>query len=162
MRAMMRTTQIAWVAAAVAACGPSKAQKDGGGDANANQCVKDTDCTGAGELCCSNVCVETASCAFAVTGVTPPSGFLDGGDWLTLTGTGFAPGMKVFVADGRAPVRVLSASAALIQTPPGPLGKQDLRIELGGGGATLHRAFEYRTAGLDNQWEQKPLLRVRG
>jgi hypothetical protein len=160
---MMRTTQIVWVAAAVAACGPSRVKKDGGGgDANALQCVHDTDCTGGGELCCSNVCVQTASCAFAVTQVAPASGFLDGGDWLTLTGAGFAPGMKVFIADGRAPVRVLSASSALIQTPPGPRGKQDLRIEVGSTAATLHGGFEYRTAGLDNQWEQKPLLHVRG
>src|SRR5258708_5262485 len=89
--------------------------------------------------------VETADCSFAVTGVSPPDGFLNGGKWITLTGAGFANGMKVFIADGRAPVHVDSPTSALIQTPPGPLGPQDVRIELGAQTATTPMGFTYRS-----------------
>ena len=41
---------------------------------------------------------------------------------VTLTGQGFAPGMKVFVGDGRAAVKVLDANTARIKTPPGKVG----------------------------------------
>src|SRR6266850_2031025 len=51
---------------------------------------------------------------------------------------------------------------ALLLTPPGPAGVQDITIELGAQTATLHKAFRYRLAGLEMQWEQKPLMVVRG
>src|SRR5690348_6591134 len=121
--------------AVLAACGSHHAQKDAaiGSDSNGVTCVVDNDCTTApGERCCSNVCVETADCSFSVLGVAPAEGFLNGGTWVVLSGTGFAPGMKVFIADGRAPLRVDGPTTALVLTPPGPLGLQDVKIELAG------------------------------
>lgn len=115
-----------------------------------------------GQLCCEEVCVEAASCDFAVIGADPSVGWHNGGNYVTLKGSGFTAGMKVFIGDARAPVLVKSATAARIQLPPGPLGKQDIRIELGADQATLPRGILYQSGGLNNQWEQKPLMKVRG
>ncbi|MGZ3440199.1 MAG: hypothetical protein ACXVDD_11820, partial [Polyangia bacterium] len=40
----------------------------------AGACNTDPDCKNAAQICCSNVCVETASCALAVTQVVPSGG----------------------------------------------------------------------------------------
>lgn len=117
---------------------------------------------GGGEACCAGACVETASCAFAVTQANPASGWQNGGDYTTLTGSGFVAGMKVFIGDGRAPVRVVSATEALVQTPPGPLGKQDIEIVSGTTSATLKGGFSYQAGSLMQPWEQKPMGTVRG
>src|SRR5581483_11336230 len=93
----------------------------------------------AGQIACDGVCVIAQSCALSVTSASPVGGFLDGGDWVTLGGNGFVPGMKVYIADGRAPVRVVA-----------------------GNSATLPGGFTYRSAGLETTWEQKPLMKVRG
>jgi len=139
---------------------------DGGGTADmavaAGTCNVDADCNNSAEHCCSNVCVETASCALSVTQVLPPGGFQNGGEFITLKGDGFAAGMKVFIEKGRAPVRVVDAQTARIQAPPGPVGMQDLAITVGGATAILHQGYSYRSAGLETAWEQKPLVKVRG
>jgi hypothetical protein len=139
---------------------------DGGGTADmavaAGTCNVDADCNNSAERCCSNVCVETASCALSVTQVLPPGGFQNGGEFITLKGDGFAAGMKVFIEKGRAPVRVVDAQTARIQAPPGPVGLQDLAITVGGATAILHQGYSYRSAGLETKWEQKPLMKVRG
>jgi hypothetical protein len=71
-------------------------------------------------------------------------------------------GMKVFVGDGRAPVRVIDDKTALILTPPAPAGIVDVRIEAKGATATLKNAFQYESAGLGKPWQQKPMRVVRG
>ena len=106
--------------------------------------------------------METSTCGFAVTQVLPVNGFQNGGDYITLAGAGFATGLRAYIADGRAPVRVLDASHALVQTPPGPVGARDVKIVLGGLSATTPQAFEYVAAGLDMVWAQKPMMQVRG
>ncbi len=63
---------------------------------------------------------------------------------------------------GRAPVRVLDPQTARILTPPGPLGKHDVKITLGATSATLPKGFEYRQAGLMPPWQQKMMAKVRG
>src|SRR5438876_10700411 len=100
---------MAWRLALVvlAACGSRHAKSDGSIDA---------------------ACPGTDPC---VASVTPAHGYVDGGTYLILTGTGFAPGMRVFLGDGRAPVLVQSATSAKIVTPPGPAGVVDIRIEVG-------------------------------
>jgi IPT/TIG domain-containing protein len=125
-------------------------------------CNTDPDCGDPAQICCDKICVETASCALSVTSLTAPNGFQNGGEYVTLHGNGFAAGMKVFIEKGRAPVHVIDAQSARIQTPPGPVGMQDVRIEVGGASATLHKGFAYRSAGLETKWEQKPLQVVRG
>ncbi|MCU1279269.1 MAG: hypothetical protein JWM53_2815, partial [bacterium] len=125
-------------------------------------CNTDPDCKNAAQLCCSNVCVETSSCATAVTQVVPAGGFQNGGEFVTLHGAGFASGMKVFIGSGRAPVHVIDAATARVQAPPGPVGLQDLSIVVAGATAILHQGYSYRSAGLEPTWEQKPLTKVRG
>ncbi len=149
-------------------CDGDVGRGDGGGGRDAavdlagGACITDTDCASAAEHCCSNVCVETTSCSLAVTSVTSSGGFQNGGEYVTLKGAGFAAGMKVLIADGRAPVRVIDSANALIQTPPGPVGAQDVEIRVGGAKAILHKGYTYRSAGLEMKWEQKPLMTVRG
>ncbi len=117
---------------------------------------------GSGSSCCDATCVETSSCSFAVTGSEPAEGWQSGGDWVLVHGHGFADGMKVYIADGRAPTLVLDPQTARIKTPPGPKGDQDLRIELGGSSATLKGGFHYSAGGLKTPWQQKPMQVVRG
>ena len=165
---------VAIFAASCDGCNHNGAGHDGGGGGGGGgsggadmsvgpgACNVDGDCNNAAEHCCSNVCVETASCALAVTQVMPAVGFQNGGEFLTLKGAGFAAGMKVFIEKGRAPVRVLDAQTARIQAPPGPVGLQDVSITVAGATATLHKGYNYRSAGLEPTWEQKPLTKVRG
>jgi hypothetical protein len=115
-----------------------------------------------GEACCSAACVATASCSFAVTGVSPPNGWLNGGTWLDLTGAGFVKGMKVTIGGGRAPVRVVDASHATVLTPPGPAGLADVTIASGASTATLHGGFLYEAAGLTKQWIEVTMSTARG
>jgi hypothetical protein len=117
---------------------------------------------GAGALCCASACVETASCSFSVSSFKPTSGWQNGGDYLTLTGQGFTAGMKVFIGDGRAAVRVVDANTARIKTPPGKVGLTDLSIQLGTNKATIKGGFQYQSAGLTTPWQQKPMQVVRG
>lgn len=117
---------------------------------------------GGGAECCSSKCVETAACDFAITSVSPAGGWQNGGDYVSLTGSGFAGGMKVFIGEGRAPVLVLDPSNARIQTPPGPLGSVDVRIENAGKTAVLRGGFKYAEGGLAGPWAQKPMSKVRG
>src|SRR5262245_58589907 len=150
-------------AALVAACSGSQntaaagteSSSSGSGMGGAGACSP-------GQMMCSGVCVEASSCAFALLSVDPAQGFQNGGEWVTLHGAGFAAGMRVFIADGRAPVKVLDATKALIQTPPGTLGKKDMKIVLGATSATLPGGFEYDAAGLTIPWQQKPMMHVRG
>jgi IPT/TIG domain-containing protein len=116
----------------------------------------------AGDLCCESACVTAASCDFAVTSLAPKLGMQNGGEWLTLHGAGFAPGMRVYLGDGRAPTRVTDATTATIQTPPGLPGLVDVRIELGAEQATLPGGFEYGSAGLMKPWKEIPMSVVRG
>ena len=65
---------------ALVACGNHHAaKKDSGGtgDGSGAACMVDTQCT-AGK-CCSGVCTVTDDCSFAVLGVAPAEGFLNGG-----------------------------------------------------------------------------------
>jgi hypothetical protein len=161
---------VALFAASCDGCNHTGGNGDGGGGGGGSQdmavppgaCNTDPDCKNAAQHCCSNVCVETASCALAVTQVVPSGGFQNGGEFITLHGAGFAAGMKVFIEKGRAPVYVIDAATARIQAPPGPVGMQDLSIDVGGATAILHQGYSYRSAGLETAWEQKPLTKVRG
>ncbi|MGZ3422617.1 MAG: kelch repeat-containing protein [Polyangiales bacterium] len=118
-------------------------------------------CTGTSS-CCASRCVAADSCSFYVGTVSPAGGWQNGGDWVTLSGDGFAAGMKVFIGEGRAAVLVLDSKTARIQTPPGPLGATDVRVQLAGKTATLTGAFSYASGDLAGPWEQKPMSVVRG
>ena len=116
---------------------------------------------GGGEACCSALCVKS-TCTFAVTGVSPKRGNQSGGDWVNLTGAGFTPDLAVYIGSGRAPTRVIDATHALIQTPPGLVGTYDITITNSGGSSITHDAFQYITAGMVLPWQKKPMASVRG
>src|SRR5262245_33202881 len=59
-----------------------------------------------------------AAPSFGVTSMSPQTGWMSGGDYITMQGGGFADGLRVFLGDGRAPVRVVSPTEAVILTPP--------------------------------------------
>ncbi len=127
--------------------------------ANCGQCGA---ICGTGAVCCASVCVTTASCSFAVTATDPQKGNQNGGDWIKLTGSGFVPGMQVFVGDGAAPALTIDATHAIIQTPPAPVGIYDIKIVSGASTAVSHAAFSYIAAGLEMPWQEKPMMVVRG
>jgi len=115
-----------------------------------------------GQIACAGVCVVADSCDFAVTGLEPALGFQNGGEWLTVHGAGFAAGLRVSIGAGRAPTRVIDATTALIQTPPGPVGDADVDIQLGSAQASLPAGFRYRSAGLATPWQAIAMQVVRG
>ena len=117
----------------------------------------DADCNNSAQRCCSNVCVETASCALSVTQVLPPGGFQNGGEFITLKGDGFAAGMKVFIEKGRAPVRIVDAQTARIEAPPGPVGCRTSPSPSAARRPSCIRATRTARPGLETAWEQKPL-----
>jgi len=140
------------VAFLLGACGNSHL---GGGGADAAHCDP-------GEIVCGGACVVATSCDFAVTSISPVRGFENGGEWITLTGAGFADGMRVMVGDARAPTLVTGPTSAMIQAPPGPVGKTDVEIVLGANTATLPKGYEYITAGLSTPWQVISMEQVRG
>jgi hypothetical protein len=107
--------------------------------------------------CCSGACVTTASCAFAPTSLSPPTGWQNGGGYVKVLGAGFAQGTTVSIAGGKAPALYVDSGTILIQTPPGPVGAQDVTIALGGKTATLVGGFAYQAGGLESTWQQKNL-----
>ncbi|MFH1531391.1 MAG: IPT/TIG domain-containing protein [Pseudomonadota bacterium] len=65
-----------------------------------------------------------------LTGVSPDSGPTGGGTIVTVTGSGFMSGMKVFFGDAESPdVTPASAQQVLAVTPPGPHGMVDVSVE---------------------------------
>jgi hypothetical protein len=107
--------------------------------------------------CCSGACVTTASCAFAVTSVSPTTGWQNGGGYVKLLGAGFAQGITASIADGVAPTLYVDPGTLLIQTPPGTAGPKDVTVHLGGNTATLAGGFTYEAGGLESTWQQKSL-----
>ncbi len=153
--------------------GPSDAPIDCGVLTNcSNQCVDTTsdaaNCGGCGkacaaqERCCASVCVETLSCSFAVTSVSPAYGWQNGGDFVTIQGSGFAAGAKVYFDDGRAAAWVKDASTIVTQTPPHPVAHVAVEVVQGAATATLNQAFWYSSGSVSLPWQTKPLSAVRG
>ncbi len=83
-----------------------------------------------------------------VLGAIPNQGPLAGGNTVTVTGTGFEPGMRVYF-DGvvASDVTVLAASALTVEAPPGSdVGFVDIRVELQsatGAASTLVNGYRY-------------------
>ncbi len=77
--------------------------------------------------------------------VSPPRGSTQGGDSVTLVGTGFVSGMVVRFGEVEAPnVLVASPELAGVTTPPGKSGSVDITVELPDGDrAVLPDGFEY-------------------
>ncbi len=147
-------------------------QCSGGKKACASSCVDTTsdpaNCGACGVscdggTCCASVCVlDTASCSFAITAVSPAQGDQNGGDWVNITGSGFVAGMRVFIDTGAAPARVLSPTSALVLTPPLSVGTYDVSIASGAQKAVLPRAFQV-VGGIEiPPWTEKPMKYVRG
>ena len=116
-----------------------------------------------GESCCGvGSCSSDPSCDLTLTNVSMDHGYLGGGAYVTLHGKGFAAGMRAFVGDGRAPVRVVDATTALLLTPPAPFGVYDVHVQLGTVTATLPKAFTYRSETFGKQWVEISMSSPRG
>jgi hypothetical protein len=175
--------------ALVAACGTNKPfDGDAGADAAADgpdasgcsssqtscsgKCVDTqtsaTDCGGCGrmcstgESCCAGSCTSDPGCGLEVASIAPDKGYVNGGAWVTITGKGFAAGLRAFIGDGRAPARVIDATTALVLAPPSVIGLYSVRVEVGSATATLPAAFTYRTEGFEKQWTEVSMSTPRG
>ena len=116
----------------------------------------------AGESCCGASCSSDSQCAITLTSVSSTHGYMSGGDYVALHGSGFAPGMRAYVGDGRAPVRFIDAQNALLVTPPAPTGKYDVRVKVGAASATLPRGYEVRSEAFGTQWVEISMSTPRG
>lgn len=117
-------------------------------------------CAG-GDACCSSYCVKS-SCGFAVTSIKPNQGNQSGGDWVELGGAGFTPDTSVYIGTGRAPTLIIDSTHARIQTPPGPVGLDDITLVNSQGTSLTRGAFKYVSAGMVLPWQKKPMASVRG
>jgi hypothetical protein len=116
-----------------------------------------------GGTCCASVCVlDTASCSFAVTGLSPAQGNQNGGNWITIVGSGFTAGMRVFIDTGAAPARVIDPQHALVLTPPLTVGTYDVSVTSGMQKAVLPQAYQSIAGREILPWVEKPMMFVRG
>jgi hypothetical protein len=120
-------------------------------------------CGNACSTCCSGHCVTSPNgCDFAITYVDPNILWQSGGDYVQVKGKGFAPGMKVWIDDGRAAVLVKDAQTAVIHTPPHVVATVDVKIDVGGQTAITKSIFKYVSAGLTTPWTEIQMSSVRG
>ena len=116
-----------------------------------------------GESCCGGgSCSSDTSCALTLTDVQADHGYVGGGAYVTIHGKGFAAGLRATIGDGRAPVRVVDATTALLLTPPAPFGVYDVHVRLGTATATLPKAFTYRSETFSQQWVEISMSSPRG
>lgn len=116
-----------------------------------------------GGTCCASICVDqTASCAFSVTGLDPLQGNQNGGDWVTITGSGFVTGMRVYLGTGAAPARVVDPQHALVLTPPLAVGYYDIKVTSGAMTSVLPKAYLSVAGSEMPPWTEKPMKFVRG
>lgn len=160
--------RLPWIAFTIASlsCSTSDEQPLAAADAGpADSAAADASPSCAGAVC-DGACV-IGGCDFAVTSVrgvvstpdSPSSDWISGGAFFTVKGRGFAKGMKLFLGSGRAPVRVIDAETATLQSPPGPAGVVDVRIELAGKTGLTKAAFTYRTGTIEGEsaWEKRTM-----
>ena len=173
------------LAVLVLGCSSTPAASDGGVDASVEaascvspktscggQCVDtktdNANCGGCGlacpkgESCCGASCSSDAQCAVTVTSLSSTKGYMSGGDYVTLHGSGFAAGMRAFVGTGRAPVRVIDAQTAIVLTPPAPVAKYDVHVQVGAASATLPLAYEVRSESFGTSWVEISMSTPRG
>ncbi len=116
-----------------------------------------------GGTCCASVCVDqTASCSFSVTGVNPLQANQNGGDWVTITGSGFVAGMRVYIGTGAAPAHVIDPQHALLLTPPLTVGTYDIKVSSGAMTSILPQSFMSVAGSEMPPWTEKPMKFVRG
>ena len=115
---------------------------------------------GAAESCCQGAC--STDCAVTILSTSPPTGPLSGGSWITVKGTGFAPGARVHLGGSRAPARVVDPETLLLVSPPGLAGKVDVTIDQGATHVVRAQAFEYASYGLDGTWQKIDMSAPRG
>lgn len=146
--------------------GPQAGDADDGCEVDTSSDVNNCGACGhtcaAGEKCCAGGCQDTTSCALSFGALSPKFGWQNGGDWLTITGTGFGPGVKVYLADGVAPAWAKDANTLIVQTPPHPKGLVDVKIVQGTNTLIAHGAFGYAANGLTTTWTKKAMAKVRG
>jgi hypothetical protein len=78
-----------------------------------------------------------------LTSLTPTEGPAGGGTTVTLTGSGFAPGMTVAFGGRAAAVGAVTATSATVTAPVHEPGAVDVSVSTAGGRATLAAAYRY-------------------
>ena len=79
-----------------------------------------------------------------LAGVAPSQGPVGGGQVVTITGDGFAPGASVWFGGlAAASVAITDAHTIEARTPPGAPGLAEVRVRQGGAEATLPAGYEY-------------------
>jgi hypothetical protein len=151
----LEAASLLFAALALTACGSGASGQPFAVDAGSGDAVSEADASPeaadadaaacATLVMCDGVCVQAASCAFSVTSVSPAGGPMNGTNFVTVKGHGFAIGMQVLLGDGRAVVDVLDAGTALIQPPPGPHQAVDVTVTLGGAMAVLPLGYRYES-----------------
>jgi hypothetical protein len=125
----------------------------------------------AGETICEGACVA-GSCDFAVTKVettvsAPIIGtnrdWVSGGGTFRIEGRGFDKLMKLRVNDGRAALKVIDATRAIMKVPAGFEGDAEIHLELNGKESTSRGIFGYVTETIDpnTAWEQVAMAEPR-
>jgi hypothetical protein len=116
----------------------------------------------AGDKCCSGGCQNTTNCALTIRSIAASVGWQNGGDYVTIKGTGFGVGVQVYFADGRAPAWAKDAQTIIVQTPPHPVSLVDVKVVQGADTVIVHNGFQYLANGLTPPWVNKPMSKVRG
>jgi hypothetical protein len=114
------------------------------------------------EACCAGACSSDPTCKLTLKTSSSANGFVGGGAYLTLRGSGFARGLRAYVGDGRAPVRVIDDTTALVVTPPAVVGEYDLKVALDGKTASLPKGFRYHAVGFTDKWVKIQMSTARG
>jgi len=107
-------------------------------------CVEDRDCYG-GAKCGQDGCEVGAVPEPTITSIEPDRGPKTGGTEVTITGTGFMDGCKVFFGDKEAHVKTpVTETVVRVVTPAHPAGTVDVTLRNPDGGtATKKSAFTY-------------------
>ena len=109
--------------------------------------------------CCSGSC--STSCALTVTSVSPARGPLSGNVWVTIRGTGFATGARVWFGRARAPAMRVDAETIRALAPPNLAGAVDVRVVQGPATATRGLAFTYAAYGFKGPWLRVKMTSAR-
>ena len=115
-----------------------------------------------GEQCCGGSCSSDPACRLKLTSLSSSSAPLNGGTYVTLRGSGFVAGLRAYVGDGRAPVRVVDSRTAIVLIPPAPAGSYGVSVAAGGQTASMPHSFRYAQVGSKAAWVEITMSSPRG
>lgn len=113
-----------------------------------------------GQTCCEGSC--STQCSLSVTSVSVDHGPLSGGTWVTVQGSGFAAGARVWFGSSLAPTMVVDAATIRAQTSPHLEAKVDVRVQQGVDTAVRSEVFAYASYGFEGPWKKINMSAPRG